>query len=267
MMRFRCAGSMSASRRSIIGSFVGSSFNEPGEQPALVGVGADDERHAVRLALRASPAPDQAAGSRCRRSGRPRRRRASRAVHARSARRARSPDRLAGPPSPRARRPPCVAPSSAANRRRTPPPRRVCPTIPLAGLSEIAWAKRPLAAGTASSVATACAPALSPKIVTLSGSPPKTAMLSRTQCNAITRSRRNRLSSIGVVAGRQRRQVQAAQRAEPVVHRHVHAALPRQRGAVVDRRRRTAEDVAAAVDEDHHRQSARRGGRLRRRRR
>ena len=70
------------------------------------------------------------------------------------------------------------------------------PTIPDAGLSAIAWAKRPFASGTASRVATACAPALSPKIVTLSGSPPKVAMFSRTHPRAATRSRRKRLLSI-----------------------------------------------------------------------
>jgi hypothetical protein len=70
-------------------------------------------------------------------------------------------------------------------------------TMPLTGLCEMARAKRPLACGTASSVATACAPALSPKIVTLSGSPPNTSTLSRTQRSAITRSRRYRLPSIG----------------------------------------------------------------------
>ena len=133
-------------------------------------------------------------------------------------------------------------------------------TIPLAGLSEIACAKSPLAAGTASSVATACAPALSPKIVTLSGSPPNTAMLSRTQRSAITRSRRNRLSSMVMSRVGQRRQVEAPQRAQPVVHRDVDTALARQRRAVVDRRRRAAEEVAAAVDEHHHRQRRRRGG-------
>ena len=58
----------------------------------------------------------------------------------------------------------------------------------------------------------------------------------------------------GDVRGRQRRQVQTAQHAEPVVDRYVHAAAARQRGAVVYRGRRAAHDVPAAVDEHHHRQ-------------
>jgi hypothetical protein len=69
--------------------------------------------------------------------------------------------------------------------------------MPLAGLSEIACAKRPLAAGTAIKVATAWAPALSPKMVTFSGSPPNTAIFSRTQRSASSRSARYRLPSIG----------------------------------------------------------------------
>ncbi len=52
----------------------------------------------------------------------------------------------------------------------------------------------------------------------------------------------------------QRRQVQAPQRAEPVVHRHVHAPLACQRRTVIDRGGRAAHEVAAAVDEDHDRQ-------------
>ncbi|CKT35105.1 Uncharacterised protein [Mycobacterium tuberculosis] len=67
--------------------------------------------------------------------------------------------------------------------------------MPAAGLSEIALANRPLAAGTANSVAVICAPALSPKMVTLPGSPPNSAMLSWTQRNANTRSRRYTLLS------------------------------------------------------------------------
>lgn len=88
------------------------------------------------------------------------------------------------------------APSMAANRVAYCAATSGVRTIPAAGLSEIALAKRSFAAGTASNVATACAPALSPKIVTLSGSPPNTAMFSRTQRRAITKSRRYRLSSI-----------------------------------------------------------------------
>lgn len=60
----------------------------------------------------------------------------------------------------------------------------------------MARANRPLAEGTASREAVMHAPALSPKIVTLSGSPPNPAMLSRTHCNASTRSRRYKLLSM-----------------------------------------------------------------------
>ena len=188
-------------------------------------------------------------------------------MRARSACRARSTSSAGAPPSPPAASFRVRTPSSAANCvgecRRAP---RACPPCRWPGSPRSPARNRPLAAGTASRVATACAPALSPKIVTLSGSPPNTAMLSRTHRSAITRSRRNRLSSIVTLARRQRRQVQAAQRAEPVVHRDVHAARARQCGAVIDRRRRAAQDVAAAVDEDHHRQrpSRRRLGRRRR---
>ena len=58
----------------------------------------------------------------------------------------------------------------------------------------------------------------------------------------------------GDVRGGQRREVHAAQRAEAVVHRHVHAAPAGQGRAVVKGRGRAAQDVAAAVDEEHHRQ-------------
>jgi len=50
----------------------------------------------------------------------------------------------------------------------------------------IALWKRPRALGIASSAPTLIPPALSPKIVTLSGSPPNAAMLSLTQRSAIT---------------------------------------------------------------------------------
>ena len=210
---------------------------------------------AVRRARRASPRPGRAAGSRCRWSGRRRTRRACSVMASlRSA--ASSAVHQFGRPGGHQRVAASVpaAPEQVGElRRRTRRRRRSCRTMPLAGLSEIAWAKSPSAAGTASSVATACAPALSPKIVTLSGSPPNAAMLSRTQRSAITRSRRNRLPSMVTSARRQRRQVQTAQRAQPVVHRDVDAAAPGQRRTVVDRRGRTADDVAAAVDEDHHR--------------
>ncbi len=53
---------------------------------------------------------------------------------------------------------------------------------------------------------------------------------------------------------RQRRQVQTTQRAQPVVHRHIHATPTCHRRAVVDRRRGAAHEVAAAVDEHHDRQ-------------
>ena len=54
--------------------------------------------------------------------------------------------------------------------------------------------------------------------------------------------------------GRQCRQVHAAERTQPVVHRHVHATTPGERRPVEDRGRRATQDVTAAVDEEHHRQ-------------
>ncbi|SKV12613.1 Uncharacterised protein [Mycobacteroides abscessus subsp. abscessus] len=63
-------------------------------------------------------------------------------------------------------------------------------------LWQIARWNKPAADGTASSVFTACDPALSPKIVTLLGSPPKAPMLSCTHCSASTKSRRYRLLSM-----------------------------------------------------------------------
>ena len=112
----------------------------------------------------------------------------------------------------------------------------------------------PSAAGTASNVAVMHAPALSPKMVTLSGSPPNRAMLSRIHCNASTRSRRYRLLSMvmsGVDSDDRSRQPSAP---EAVVDRYVHTSAAGQRGAVVQRSGRAAQDVAAAVNEDHDRQ-------------
>jgi hypothetical protein len=59
----------------------------------------------------------------------------------------------------------------------------------------IARLNRPAADGTASSVVTMPAPADSPNSVTRSGSPPKAAMLSCTQCSASSTSRNARLES------------------------------------------------------------------------
>ncbi len=76
-----------------------------------------------------------------------------------------------------------ATPSSAANRSADrSASSRVCTCTP--PLCTMARRKRPLAAGVPSSVATLNPPADSPKIVTLPGSPPKTAMLSRTQRKA-----------------------------------------------------------------------------------
>ena len=187
MIRSRSSTSESASSSSIAGSVVGSNWQEAGEQPALVGVGADDERHPVRGAVahrlrrgsvgrysvpkvgpttnapRISVMPrrdhlvqrvDQLRG--------PGRHQRGRAVLAR--RRPSSVDEVVGEGRGDVGRPgPCRWPGSPKSPART----------------------GPSAAGTASSVATACAPALSPKIVTLSGSPPNTAMLSRTHRSAM----------------------------------------------------------------------------------
>ena len=211
---------------------------------AFLGVGADDQRHPVRLAARASPRSDPAAGSRCRRWARPQTRRASRADPRRSA--VERVDQLGRPSRHHGVRAVVLARRRAARRtgRRTRPPPPASGPCRLAGLSEIACAKSPLAAGTASSVATACAPALSPKIVTLSGSPPNTAMLSRTQLQRHHQIAQEQVVVDGDVACGQRRQVQAAQRAEPVVHRDVDAPLARQGRTVVDRSRRAAHECS-----------------------
>ncbi len=57
-------------------------------------------------------------------------------------------------------------------------------TLWAAPLWAMALANSPAAAGVPSRVPTLMAPADSPKMVTLSGSPPKWAMFSRTQCSA-----------------------------------------------------------------------------------
>ena len=66
-----------------------------------------------------------------------------------------------------------------------------------AGLSAIAAANSPFAAGTASSASTDEPPALSPNTVTLSASPPNAAMLRCTHSSAAIWSRRPRLVSNG----------------------------------------------------------------------
>ena len=53
---------------------------------------------------------------------------------------------------------------------------------------------------------------------------------------------------------RQCRQIHAAERTQPIVHRHVHATTPGERRSVEDRGRRATQDVTATVDEEHHRQ-------------
>ena len=60
----------------------------------------------------------------------------------------------------------------------------------IAPLSPMTRANSPLASGEAISALAACEPADSPAIVTLSGSPPKAAMLRLTHCSAATRSRK-----------------------------------------------------------------------------
>ncbi len=115
-MRSRSAGSAPASSRSIIGSVIGSSLRKRPNSLASSALVPDDQRHPVRLARRASPRPGPAAGNRCRWSGLPRTRRASRAGPS-TISRSNAVDQLAsaGPPSRRARRPAGPAPSSSAN--------------------------------------------------------------------------------------------------------------------------------------------------------
>ena len=69
--------------------------------------------------------------------------------------------------------------------------------MPGAELSAMARWKSPRAAGIVISVVTEMAPADSPKIVTLSGSPPNAAMLSCTQRSAASWSRSPRFPSRG----------------------------------------------------------------------
>ena len=114
-MRSRSAGSVSASNRSIIAFGHRQQLEEAAEEPGFLGVGADDERHPVRLAVahRLDRVQRQVLGA----AGRARRERAEHLALARddqSVERAR-PARRGGPPSPPAPRPPAAAPSSAAN--------------------------------------------------------------------------------------------------------------------------------------------------------
>ena len=94
------------------------------------------------------------------------------------------------------------------------------------------------------------APALSPKIVTLDGSPPKAAMLScdPLQCHALVQD--------AIIAGQaQLRHGQEAQGAQAVVKGdHDHVARRGEVGAVIDGKGAGAEDEVAAVDENHDRQ-------------
>src|SRR5262249_12574668 len=93
------------------------------------------------------------------------------------------------------------------------------------------------------------APALSPKIVTLDGSPPKASNVIRDplQCHALVQD--------AIMAGQaQLRHGQEAQGAQAVVKGdHDHVARRGEVGAVIDGKGAGAKDEVAAVDEDHHR--------------
>ena len=106
--------------------------------------------------------------------------------------------------------------------------------------------KRPSARGTARSVPTLIAPADSPKIVTLSGSPPKAAMLSRTHSSAAIWSRRPRFAS---PSARNRK----PSGADPVVDGHADDAVAGEAAAVIGRAGPDLEH--AARDPDHDRQA------------
>src|ERR1700722_18101476 len=152
------------------------------------------------------------------------------------------------------------APTTVANRAANSAATSLDRVIPLAGLSEIAWANSPFASGAASKAATACAPALSPNTVTLSGSPPKAPMLSLTQRKASTMSRRSRLLSrvTALVDGADRSRERRAP--EPVVDAHIHTPAASQRPPVVDRSGRATQDVSTPVHEDHDRKRLALGG-------
>ena len=137
------------------------------------------------------------------------------------------------PASARRRRPGSRAPSRSANRFANSAAISFDRTRPDAGLSEIARANRPSAAGTANNVAVMHAPALSPKMVTLPGSPPNSRDVVPHPLQRQHQIAQVQVAVDGDVRCRQRRQVQTAQRAEPVVDRYVHATAARQRGAVV----------------------------------
>ena len=104
------------------------------------------------------------------------------------------------------------------------------------------------------SVVTALPPADSPNTVTRAASPPKAPMFARTHPSSATWSRSPRLLSNGTQAGAVAREVEVAERAEPVVEAHVHDASAAHEPLALPREvARRARAVPAAVDEDHHR--------------
>ena len=130
----------------------------------------------------------------------------------------------------------------------------VCTCTP--PLCTMARRKRPRAAGQPSSAATLKPPADSPKMVTLSGSPPKAAMFSCTQ------SQRGNLVLHAPIADQAVRigelpVPEEAQRTQSVVDRdHDGVAVADQVAASVEEHRAAPRREAAAVDEHHDRPAA-----------
>ena len=112
---------------------------------------------------------------------------------------------------------------------------------------------RPFADGIASSVLTLPPPPDWPKIVTLPGSPPKRAMLSRTHCSDATMSSMPTLPESANSAPPAPPRYRCPTMFEPMVDADDDdVAGPRQVRAVVAERRSGAVGVAAAVDPHHH---------------
>ena len=231
-----------------------------GEQRALAVVRADQQRDGVRGAGRGGVERVHRRGTRRRRPART----APRASPRSSTRRAGCPPgqrRLGDAPS-RAS-PPASFSSTPSNPRTScrgphPAAARACRRRP-APLCAIARWNRPLRGGHAEQRRHLIAPADSPKIVTLPGSPPKAAMLSRTHSSAATWSSMPELPTRAAAGRRRSRVSQEAERAEAVVDvTTTTSPRARERVPVVPGRGRDADANAAAVDPHHHRARRRR---------
>ena len=120
-------------------------------------------------------------------------------------------------------------------------------------LCTIARRKSPLAPGVPSSEATLNAPADSPKIVTLAGSPPKAAMLSRTHISAACWSWMPQIAHEPVRIG-QAAMTEETQRTKSVVDGdHDGIAVPHEVAPTVQEHRPAARSEPTPVNEDHDR--------------